>query len=261
MVNLTEGLVLARSRACDIESVRKLNCWGSDLSDVSILRRMNCVQVVSLSVNRINSLADFACCQNLEELYIRKNAIADLAEIVHLKQLPKLRVLWLSDNPCAVGDRYRMTVLKNLPNLQKLDNISVQDEETNMAIEQGMQLQLPEEDQANNQERVMDIDLERVVVSEIGDGDSGIVAQALIEQHHSNGQALSIEETNRIRAQLGLKALPTDKLSHAKVPTPPSFKDNQSSNILQAAICLVKELDADSLHVLSDAINTRLEYL
>ena len=60
---------------------------------------------------------------NLEELYIRKNDIANLAEIYYLRKLPRLRVLWLADNPCAVGDRYRMTVLKTLPNLQRLDNV------------------------------------------------------------------------------------------------------------------------------------------
>ncbi len=62
------------------------------------------------------------------------------SEICHLRRLPKLRVLWLADNPCAVGDRYRMTVLKTLPNLQKLDNKTVSEEEVNEAIEQGLEL-------------------------------------------------------------------------------------------------------------------------
>ncbi len=63
-----------------------------------------------------------------------------LSEICHLRRLPKLRVLWLADNPCAVGDRYRMTVLKTLPNLQKLDNKTVTEDEVNEAIEQGLEL-------------------------------------------------------------------------------------------------------------------------
>ena len=75
------------------------------------------------SVNEITSLADFAFCVNLEELYIRKNNIQDLSEICHLRNLPKLRNLWLADNPCATGDLYRLTVLRTLPNLQKLDNV------------------------------------------------------------------------------------------------------------------------------------------
>ncbi|KAI0215338.1 cilia and flagella associated protein 410 [Lamellibrachia satsuma] len=142
MNKLSENLVLARSRASDLENVRKLNCWGSSLNDVSILRRMPNIQVVSLSVNEITSLADFVCCINLEELYIRKNNILDLSEICHLRKLPKLRNLWLADNPCATGDLYRLTVLRTLPNLQKLDNVAVQQEEINEALERGLELSL-----------------------------------------------------------------------------------------------------------------------
>ena len=118
-----------------------------------------CIKYV-FSVNKISTLADFVNCLNLEELYIRKNEIRDLAEIRHLKKwdwqdrlfatlvkthlvlllfcfywsetvnnqfccrLPKLCKLWLADNPCAETEKYRLTVLKHLPNLQKLDNIS-----------------------------------------------------------------------------------------------------------------------------------------
>lgn len=59
----------------------------------------------------------------LKELYLRKNSINDISEIGFLKKLPKLRVLWLSDNPCADNPNYRNTVLKNLPKLIRLDNV------------------------------------------------------------------------------------------------------------------------------------------
>lgn len=74
-------------------------------------------------MNQLTTLDDFSESMNLEELYIRKNNIVKLEEIRHLRKLPRLRVLWLADNPCALRDKYRMTVLKTLPNLQRLDNI------------------------------------------------------------------------------------------------------------------------------------------
>ena len=37
MVVLTEELVLQKTRSEDLATVRNLNLWGSDLSDVSIL--------------------------------------------------------------------------------------------------------------------------------------------------------------------------------------------------------------------------------
>lgn len=63
-------------------------------------------------------------CQQLRELYVRRNRIPSLAELFYLKDLPRLRVLWLAENPCCGADprHYRMTVLRSLPHLQKLDN-------------------------------------------------------------------------------------------------------------------------------------------
>lgn len=82
------------------------------------------IEVIGVSVNNITNLEHFSHCPNLTELYIRKNCIADLGQVWYLKKLPKLKVLWLADNPCAAGEKYRYSVLKMLPNLQKLDNIS-----------------------------------------------------------------------------------------------------------------------------------------
>ncbi|XP_076437097.1 uncharacterized protein LOC143276472 [Babylonia areolata] len=134
---LTEALVLARTRATDLESVRKLNCWASQIGDASIVRRMPNLEVCSLSVNNLTSLVDFAHCPNLQELYIRKNRVDQLSDVLHLRRLERLRFLWLSDNPCSQGDNYRMTVLRTLPNLHKLDNIEVTEEEINRALEEG----------------------------------------------------------------------------------------------------------------------------
>ncbi|ESO93625.1 hypothetical protein LOTGIDRAFT_119159 [Lottia gigantea] len=120
---LTEKLVLTRTRAQDLDSVKKLNCWGSGITDVSVIRKMINLEVCSLSGNKISSLEDFSHCPNLQELYIRKNKISDLRHVHWLKKLNRLRVLWLADNSCSTGDNYRMTVLKTLPNLQKLDNV------------------------------------------------------------------------------------------------------------------------------------------
>ncbi|XP_055688702.1 protein tilB isoform X5 [Lutzomyia longipalpis] len=131
MTKLTEEMVIARSRQSDLSTVKKLNCWGSELSDVSIIRRMRGVEVLALSVNKISSLADFENCQNLQELYLRRNNIKDLSELAYLQGLPNLKYLWLEENPCVerAGPSYRAIVLRTLPNLQKLDNIDVTPEE------------------------------------------------------------------------------------------------------------------------------------
>ena len=94
------------------------------------IKGKECIHVIIIiiefflcSVNNTSTLKDFSQCENLRELFIRKNQIEDLSEICHLKTLPNLRNLWLADNPCDQTENYRNTVLKTLPNLQKLDNI------------------------------------------------------------------------------------------------------------------------------------------
>lgn len=64
---------------------------------------------------------------------MRKNEISDLKEINFLKHLPKLNVLWLSENPISAHPNYRMYVLNKLPNLQKLDEVDVSPEEVEAA--------------------------------------------------------------------------------------------------------------------------------
>lgn len=73
-----------------LDEVRNLNLWGQDLDDVSIVQRLTNVEVLSLSVNRINSLRDFRHCLHLKELYLRKNEIADVTEILSLIPLKQL---------------------------------------------------------------------------------------------------------------------------------------------------------------------------
>ncbi|KAJ8706936.1 hypothetical protein PYW08_011070 [Mythimna loreyi] len=144
MARLTEEMVIARSKQSDLSAIKKLNCWGAELGDVSLLRRMPNVEVLALSINKIRTLGDFAGCRRLRELYVRKNEINDLHEIRHLRHLPDLTSLWLDENPCTTHPQYRMTVLRNLPNLEKLDNVPVQPDEVQEAMRRG--LHIPDSD-------------------------------------------------------------------------------------------------------------------
>ncbi|XP_026462410.1 protein C21orf2-like [Ctenocephalides felis] len=133
MARLTSDMVSARTKQCDIGSVKKLNCWGTELEDVSILRSMPSVEILALSINKISRLIDFEECWNLQELYLRQNKIADLNELCYLQNLPKLKKLWLEENPCAQLPNYRLIVLRTLPNLVSLDNVPFSEEEIQAA--------------------------------------------------------------------------------------------------------------------------------
>ena len=172
MVKLNEDMIVARTRVSDMNQVKKLNCWGAELSDISVIKKLRNVEVLSLrygnwshhdrrhhpmlicfSVNSISTLADIQHCQNLQELYIRKNCIPDISEICYLRDLPRLKNLWLEENPCAEGDSelYRQTVIRNIPQLQKLDNTAVTSEEMAEAMRRGLDLEHPLDGGSANQ--------------------------------------------------------------------------------------------------------------
>eukprot|EP00656_Telonema_subtile_P047135 TRINITY_DN5397_c0_g1_i5.p1 TRINITY_DN5397_c0_g1~~TRINITY_DN5397_c0_g1_i5.p1 ORF type:complete len:254 (+),score=93.51 TRINITY_DN5397_c0_g1_i5:145-906(+) len=130
---LTVDVVLKKTKASSLDEVRNINLWGCKLENLDVLSSMPAVEIVSLSVNNIASLGAFRGCVNLKELYLRKNAITDLTQVLHLRELPNLKVLWLCDNPVTHLPHYRAFVVRCCPNLTKLDNNDLTPEEVAQA--------------------------------------------------------------------------------------------------------------------------------
>jgi len=186
MVRLTEDMIVGRTRVSDLASVRKLNCWGADLTDISVLRLLDQVEVLSLSVNNITSLEDIQHCCNLKELFVRKNKIAALSEVLWLRPLRKLSSLMLSENPCSEGNSvYRHTVLRTLPQLKKLDNVEVTPEEMAMAMRHGLNLE-------EGEEEVVEL------VDYVGDEGEDEADHLLLRQHCGTDQNLRQQSRNSV---------------------------------------------------------------
>lgn len=265
MSRLSEQQILSRARASSLENVRNLNFWGSDLNDISVLRQMPNVEVLSLSVNNITSLKDFAYCTRLRELYLRKNCINDISEIGCLRNLPRLRVLWLSDNPCADQELYRMTVLRNLPKLTKLDTLVVEEDEVLKAAKEGNEIPIPVDipvhfDFTASDESVLNHDAHT---------DGPDVATEHVNQEKTSHSNL-VQETNKLRAQLGLKPLVledqpknTSAITVKKVQEEGQGRSHErrSQNVLSAVLILIQELDRSSLLTLQTEINQQLQEL
>ncbi|KAJ8352371.1 hypothetical protein SKAU_G00238470 [Synaphobranchus kaupii] len=230
-MKLTRKLVLARAKASDLDSVKKLNCWGCNLTDISIFTEMPNIEVLTLSANQICSLEHVSQCQSLTELYLRRNCIQSLSELCHLRHLAQLRVLWLAENPCCGSDplKYRLTVLRNLPGLHKLDNQVVTEEELAQALEEGEEIGNPPAP---------------VPVSANG------LTEADTENDPLN---YSMEETNKIREQLGMKPLPRDKFPSLSSPATLGKK----SHVLEAVLHLLKELNSEELQLVQKTAESR----
>jgi len=148
MVMLTADMVIARTKQSNLSLISKLNCWGSQLTDVSLIRAMPSLTVLSFSVNEISSLVDFQYCPKLQDLYLRKNNVKDLNEVCYLQGLSELKHLWLDGNPCSTSDeKYRLAVLRALPKLKKLDDTLVEPSEVEKALRFGRVLVHPDQQQ------------------------------------------------------------------------------------------------------------------
>lgn len=220
---LTPDLVLLRSKADRLDNVRNLNLWGNDIEDVSILKEMANVEVLSLSVNKIATLKDFQYCARLTELYLRKNLISDLTEVHYLQNLPALRVLWLWDNPCAEAPNYRPYVIKCLPNLVKLDNQPITPEERKSAASTGR-----DEPPARAPQPV---------------------PVAVEPRREVQQQRPATSENPR-------PAVP-ERVARPRVDARPNG-DSRSENILCAVLALLKELDESELELVKRDIDLKL---
>ena len=122
---LTEEFILNKSKCQSLNEIKNLNIWGCELEDVSVIGKCLCLEVITFSVNNIQTLLPFSFLPNLTELYLRKNNIQNLNEVKFLKLCNVLKILWLDDNPISTFTNYRKFVISELPQLYKLDNVIV----------------------------------------------------------------------------------------------------------------------------------------
>ncbi|XP_028329433.1 cilia and flagella associated protein 410 [Gouania willdenowi] len=239
-MKLTRKLVLAKAKASDFQSVKKLNCWGCKVTDISILTQMPNIEVLTLSVNSISSLAPLSVCLFLSELYLRRNMIQSLSELSHLRPLTRLRVLWLAENPCCGENpgQYRLTVLRCLPRLQKLDNQVVTEDEVAQALVDGEEVTTPP-----------------------GSLQNQLSTNGLTESETENDPLnYNMVETNKIRQQLGMKPLSRDKFT---LLSSPSSKEDKTlmkkTHTLDAILMLLRDLDEEELHIVYTTTQNRLQ--
>ncbi|XP_011724183.1 cilia- and flagella-associated protein 410 isoform X1 [Macaca nemestrina] len=218
-------------------------------SDASTFCRMEMrpiPSVATFSVNSISTLEPVSRCQRLSELYLRRNRIPSLAELFYLKGLPRLRVLWLAENPCCGTSphHYRMTVLRTLPRLQKLDNQAVTEEELSRALSEGEEITAAPEREGTGH-----------------GGPKPCFTLSSLSSAAETGQDPLDSEEEAISAQgeLGLKPPSRDQF--------PSFSprdassSHRSRNVLTAILLLLRELDAEGLEAVQLTVGSRLQAL
>ena len=123
---LTKELILSKyPKYSNILDIKKLDIFGEDLENISIISQMTNLEYISLSSNKISSLSALTNCFNLKELFLRNNSICSFKELYHLQNLSHLKELWLDGNPISSDVFYRKKVLNILPQIHFLDNKKV----------------------------------------------------------------------------------------------------------------------------------------
>eukprot|EP00761_Pharyngomonas_kirbyi_P004589 gb/GECH01004594.1/.p1 GENE.gb/GECH01004594.1/~~gb/GECH01004594.1/.p1 ORF type:complete len:270 (+),score=87.44 gb/GECH01004594.1/:1-810(+) len=266
-MKLTETLVMGKTKIDNIRVVKHLNVWGNDLDDVSVLREMPSLEVLSLSKNRISSLKDFAFCKNLSELYLRKNEICFLSELDFLASLPRLKILWLSDNPCSDDPQYREKVVAKIPNLERLDDEDVTPEERRrckilqdqgkIGGESQTQSTQPslKQNQSQQQQQQPSTELKPQIPSQ-----RNYSPQIPSQQFQESPSESSVrQDNNRTKwEEPGTLLVP-----RARSPSPPKrneeiTKNNNDDNVLSAVLMLVRELDGKQLKSLQREVDYAL---
>ena len=233
---LTAELIIQKTKTDKFDKIKNINLWGNSLNDVSFIKELHNLEVVSLSVNKVTSLRDFAHCKKLTELYLRKNMVADLSEVQYLTGLDGLRVLWLWENPCAEHSQYRPYIIKMLPNLARLDNTVITPEERTLAQSAVNDLQNPPPAAPKAHEA---------------------------PKHRSPiPSASSAQEDDKKREALAKKPR-IDKdivnLDGAAHDSPPSSKSvPRTESVLCAILSLLKELDLGSLEIIKKDVERKL---
>jgi len=85
--SLTLELVFNKTKSDNLNNIKNLNLWGNELEDLQLIEKMPNLEVISLSVNKINSLKDFAKCAKLHVFLTtsRNSTFAKTASLISSK--------------------------------------------------------------------------------------------------------------------------------------------------------------------------------
>lgn len=249
-----------RTKCNRMDLIKNLNLWGNDLQDISVIQSMPNLEVLSLSVNHVSTLVDLQYCHKLSELYLRKNEIIDLSEILYLRHLRRMKVLWLADNPCADLPYYRSYILHHLPGLTKIDAEDVTEEERKEAqlldfggvdTLAGADPCADRADLPGDADRA-DLPGEGVTVSGRGHFRSAPAAPTVQDADLLEPRQQNADRRRGQGAPLAWGDVPG---SRPEVSVP---NGRTGDNILCAVLALVKELDRQGLEVVRRAVEQRM---
>ncbi|XP_010394422.1 leucine-rich repeat-containing protein 23 [Corvus cornix cornix] len=113
-----------------VSKLKKLYLAQNNICSLEGLEELEQLETLHLRDNKLEALDGFSDSMKcLQYLNLRSNGIRSFQEVEKLQVLPMLQALVLMDNPCAEEPDYRLEVLSQLPQLQRLDKEFIEEDE------------------------------------------------------------------------------------------------------------------------------------
>ncbi|XP_007503737.1 leucine-rich repeat-containing protein 23 isoform X1 [Monodelphis domestica] len=124
------GNQLESTQGIELPKLKNLFLAQNQLKQIEGLENLEHLTTLHLRDNQINTLSGFSSeMKSLQYLNLRGNLVANIIELIQLKELPRLRALILMENPCTDETDYRQETLVQLPQLERLDKDFYEEEE------------------------------------------------------------------------------------------------------------------------------------
>lgn len=72
-VLLSKDMIKKKCKTENLIMIKNINFWGNEIRDLSVLKEMPSLEIVSLSLNKVTSLKELGKCPKIQEIYLRKN--------------------------------------------------------------------------------------------------------------------------------------------------------------------------------------------
>lgn len=223
---LLEYMIYQKTRTQNMADVKTLNMWGYELEDISIVSKLINAETISLPINKITSLSAFSTCRSLKNLLLRQNQISDFSELDYLQDLPHLTTLSLSENPISRDPNYRETVIRKLPQLQKLDDIEV-----------SLRGAFKRPSENSNKENLPE------------------------QKQHLLRKSENVQGMKKFNIISSIQSREEEQARTPRcAPTPRIHAERNDSNYLTAVLSLIPELSPESMQIVLQAIHDRCSH-
>uniref|UniRef100_A0A0M3IT51 Protein phosphatase 1 regulatory subunit 22 n=1 Tax=Ascaris lumbricoides TaxID=6252 RepID=A0A0M3IT51_ASCLU len=103
--------------------LRELHISDQGLESLAQLSALNELTIIDASSNSISKLDGLSHMNNLEDLWLNDNEIADWNEVAKLGKMKSLNTIYLERNPIYKSDvsGYRRKVMLNMPSVKQID--------------------------------------------------------------------------------------------------------------------------------------------